>query len=39
LILGRLTNGPQLQTPRWLVTGSISVLSVALVASQLIGHV
>lgn len=38
-ILGGLTSGPVLQTLDWVVTASISILSVALVASQLIGHV
>jgi len=38
-IMGKLTSGPVLQALGWVVTGSISILSVALVASQLIGRV
>ena len=38
-VLGKLTSGPLLQALGWLVTALISILSVALVISQVVGHV
>jgi len=37
-VLGKLTSGPVLQALGWVVTALISILSVALVVSQVIGH-